>query len=236
MDASRYAATRFGRAKRTLGPHGYVAYFPENLPRSLELSAESIMLTAEAALGRLAGVGRLLANPQLLIYPYLRREAVASTRIEGTQASLSDVFDAEASERPLTPDVEEVVNYVRALQLGIDRLPVLPLSTRLICEMHAVILSGVRGSGSSPGEIRRSQNWVGAPGATIEKALFVPPPPDALNDLFSDLERFIHEPPLLPPLVQAALLHFLRFIARPTTTPCKACVKGVTSSRGSSFS
>ena len=118
MDASRYAATRFGRAKRTLGPHGYVAYFPENLPRSLELSAESIMLTAEAALGRLAGVGRLLANPQLLIYPYLRREAVASTRIEGTQASLSDVFDAEASERPLTPDVEEVVNYVRALLLG----------------------------------------------------------------------------------------------------------------------
>ena len=210
MDASRYAATRFGRAGRTLGPHSYVAYFPETLPRSLELSAESIMLTAdaEAALGRLAGVGRLLASPQLLIYPYIRREAVSSTRIEGTQASLSDVFDAEASGRPFTPDVEEVINYVRAMQLGIERLAVLPLSARLIREMHSVILSGVRGSGSMPGEIRRSQNWVGAPGATIETALFVPPPPDEMSALLSDLEGFIHEPPLLPPLVQAALLHY----------------------------
>ena len=200
----------FGRAKRTLGPHSYVAYFPEMLPRTLALSGESIMRTAdaEAALGRLAGSGRLLANPQLLVYPYLRREAVSSARIEGTQASLSDVFDAEASGRPLTPDVEEVVNYVRAMEQGIDLLPCLPLSVRLVCEMHSVILAGVRGSQRRPGEIRQTQNWIGTPGATIETARFVPPPPDELGSLLTDLELFIHDSPQLPPLVQAALVHY----------------------------
>ena len=187
----------FGRAKRTLGPHSYVAYFPEMLPRVLALSGESIMRTAdaEAALGRLAGSGRLFANPQLLVYPYLRREAVSSARIEGTQASLSDVFDAEASGRPLTPDVEEVVNYVRAMEQGIDLLPGLPLSVRLVCEMHSVILAGVRGSQRRPGEIRRTQNWIGTPAATVETARFVPPPPDELGSLLTDLELFIHDSP-----------------------------------------
>ena len=200
----------FGRAKRTLGAHSYVAYFPEMLPRMLALSGESIMRTAdaEAALGRLAGSGRLLANPQLLVYPYLRREAVSSARIEGTQASLSDVFDAEASGRPLTPDVEEVVNYVRAMEQGIDLLPNLPLSVRLVCEMHSVILAGVRGSQRRPGEIRRTQNWIGTPAATVETARFVPPPPDELRSLLTDLELFIHDTPQLPPLVQAALVHY----------------------------
>ena len=210
MDANHYATTMFGRAKRTLGPHSYVAYFPEMLPRTLALSGESIMrmADAEAALGRLAGSGRLLANPQLLVYPYLRREAVSSARIEGTQASLSDVFDAEASERPLTPDIEEVVNYVRAMEQGIDRLPSLPLSVRLVCEMHSVILAGVRGSQRRPGEIRQTQNWIGTPDATVETARFVPPPPDELGALLTDLELFIHGSPQLPPLVQAALVHY----------------------------
>ncbi len=210
MDASRYATTRFGRARRTLGPHSYVAYFPEPLPRSLQLSQESIMRTAdaEAALGRLAGAGRLLENPQLLIYPYLRREAVSSTRIEGTQASLSDIFDAEADGRPASGEIEEVVNYIGAMERGIDRLPDLPLSVRLMCEMHSVILTGVRGSERLPGEVRTSQNWVGDPNATVETALFVPPPPDELGALLSDLERFIHDTPRLPPLVQTALVHY----------------------------
>jgi Fic family protein len=163
---------------------------------------------AEAALGRLAGTGRLLPDPQLLVRPYLRREAVASTRIEGTQASLVDVFDAEASEQPLGADVEEVVNYVRAMEIGLQRLETLPLSTRLIREMHAVILAGVRGRERQPGELRRTQNWLGPPGATIDTAPFVPPPPTEVGDLLTDLERFIHEQPLLPPLVQAALLHY----------------------------
>ena len=149
-----------------------------------------------------------MASPQLLVYPYLRREAVSSARIEGTQASLSDVFDAEASGRPLTPDVEEVVNYVRAMEQGIDRLRCLPLSVRLVCEMHSVILAGVRGSERRPGEIRRTQNWIGAPDATVETARFVAPPPDELSALLTDLELFIHDSPQLPPLVQAALVHY----------------------------
>jgi Fic family protein len=210
VDPDRYAETPFGAARQTIGPHGYVAYFPKPIPRELTISSKNIMriADAEAALGRLAGTGRLLPDPHLLVGTYLRREAVASTRIEGTQASLVDVFDAEASEQPLGADVEEVVNYVRAMELGLQRLETLPLSMRLIREMHAVILAGVRGRERQPGELRTTQNWVGPPGATIETAPFVPPPPTEVGDLLTDLERFVHEQPLLPPLVQAALLHY----------------------------
>ena len=210
VDRERFVDTPFGRARRTHGPHGYVAYFPRPIPRSVEISRENLLrlADAEAALGRLAGAGRLLPHPHLLVRPYLRREAVASTRIEGTQASLLDVFDAEASEQPLTADVEEVVNYVQAMEAGLVRLSTLPLSTRLIREMHAVILAGVRGRDRQPGEIRSTQNWIGPPGATIETATFVPPPPAELGDLLTDLERFVHEEPALPPLVQAALVHY----------------------------
>lgn len=210
VDQERFADTAFGRARRTPGPHGYVAYFPRPIPRSVEISPKNLLrlADAEAALGRLAGAGRLLPHPQLLVRPYLRREAVASTRIEGTQASLLDVFDAEASEQPLTADVEEVVNYVHAMEAGLVRLRTLPVSTRLIREMHAVILAGVRGRDRQPGEIRSTQNWIGPPGATIETATFVPPPPTELGDLLTDLERFVHEDPALPPLVQAALVHY----------------------------
>jgi Fic family protein len=210
VDPDRYAETPFGSARQTIGPHGYVAYFPKPIPRQLTISRDNLMkiADAEAALGRLAGTGRLLPDPHLLVRPYLRREAVASTRIEGTQASLVDVFDAEASEQPLGADVEEVVNYVRAMEIGLQRLETLPLSTRLIREMHAVILAGVRGRERQPGELRTTQNWLGPPGATIDTAPFVPPPPTEVGDLLTDLERFIHEEPLLPPLVQAALLHY----------------------------
>jgi Fic family protein len=118
------------------------------------------------------------------------------------------VFDAEASGQPLGADVEEVVNYVRAMENGLQRLETLPVSIRLIREMHAVILAGVRGRDLQPGELRTTQNWIGSAGATIDTATFVPPPPEELADLLSDLERFIHEDPQLPPLVQAALLHY----------------------------
>lgn len=210
MDETRYADTTFGRAQRTRGPHGYVAYFPRPIPRSLPISDMNVILLsdAEAALGRLAGAGRLLPEPQLLVGPYLRREAVASTRIEGTRASLDDVFDAEAGDRPLDADVEEVINYIEAMQTGLERLADLPLSARLIREMHAIILAGVRGRERQPGELRSTQNWIGSPGDTIETATFVPPPPDQVGPLLDDLERFIHDPPRLPPLVQAALVHY----------------------------
>jgi Fic family protein len=210
MDSGRYADTAFGRARRTSGPHGYTAYHPNPIPRTIAISPANLMrlADAEAALGRLAGAGRLLPQPHLLVGPYLRREAVASTRIEGTQASLAEVFDAEASDLPLGPDVEEVINYVQAMEEGLRRLHSLPVSTRLIREMHAVILAGVRGRERQPGELRTTQNWIGPPGATIETATFVPPPQNELGGLLDDLETFIHEEPTTPPLVQAALLHY----------------------------
>jgi len=210
MDRDRYADTPFGSARQTPGPHGYVAYFPRPIPRAVTISSDNILrlADAEAALGRLAGAGRLLPQPHLLVQPYLRREAVASTRIEGTQASLAEVFDAEASEEPFSADVEEVLNYVRAMETGLARLRTLPLSTRLVCEMHGVILAGVRGRDRQPGRLRTSQNWIGPPGATISTATFVPPPPSEVAALLSDLERFVHEDPRLPPLVQAALVHY----------------------------
>jgi Fic family protein len=210
MDRDRYADTPFGAARRTRGRHGYVAYFPRPIPRRLSISERNLLrlADAEAALGRLAGAGRLLPHPHLLVRPYLRREAVASTRIEGTHASLVDVFDAEANDEPLDADVEEVVNYVRAMESGLRLLQTLPVSTRLIREMHAVILAGVRGRDRQPGELRSTQNWIGRAGATIETATFVPPPPDEIGDLLTDLERFVHEEPVLPPLVQAALVHY----------------------------
>ncbi len=210
MDPNDYTPTPFGSAQQTPGNHGYTAYFPQPIPRELDLSPVNLtlMADAEAALGRLAGAGRLLPNPQLLVGPYLRREALASTRIEGTQASLTDVYDAEADDLPLGPDVEEVINYVRAIEAGLERLATLPLSGRLLRELHAIILAGVRGRERQPGEFRTTQNWIGAPGATIETATFVPPPPDELSELIDDLESFIHEAPTSPPLVQAALLHY----------------------------
>ena len=209
MERDRYAKTAFGEARRTIGRHGYLAYFPRPIPRALAISEENILrlADAEAALGRLAGAGRLLPHPHLLVQPYLRREAVASTRIEGTQASLLDVFDAEASDQPLGADVEEVVNYVHAMELGLARLQSLPVSTRLITETHAVILAGVRGRDRQPGELRATQNWIGPPGATLDTATFVPPPPEEIGELLSDLEKFVHEQPRVPPLVEAALVH-----------------------------
>jgi Fic family protein len=210
MDPSRYAVTSFGNARRTGGPHGYLAYFPNPIPRHVAISQANLLrlADAEAALGRLAGAGRLLPVPHLLVGPYVRREAVASTRIEGTQASLLELFDAEASDRPYGADIEEVVNYVKAMEVGLRRLETLPVSVRLIREMHAVVLAGVRGRDRRPGELRTSQNWIGPPGATIETATFVPPPPDELGALLTDLEHFVNEDPLLPPLAQAALLHY----------------------------
>lgn len=209
MDIERYADTPFGRARRTGGSHGYVAYFPRPIPREVVISADNLMRVAdaEAALGRLAGAGRLLPDPHLLVRPYLRREAVASTRIEGTQTSLLEVFDAETDDQPYGADIEEVINYVEAMESGLKLLATLPISMRLIREMHAVILAGVRGRDRQPGEVRTTQNWIGPAGATIETATFVPPPPDELAGLLTDLEFFVNEDPRLPPLVQAALVH-----------------------------
>ena len=210
MDASRYVDSEFGGPAKVGSKHSYVAYRPKPLPRSLEISADNTRLLgdAEAALGRLAGVGRLLPDPDLLVTPYLRREALSSARIEGTQATLVEVLDAEISEDILNPDLEEVVNYILAMRTGLEKLESLPLSNRLLREIHAVLLRGVRGRERSPGEFRTTQNWIGDQSATVETAYFVPPPPSEMGDLLTDFEFFLHEASELPVLVRIALAHY----------------------------
>jgi Fic family protein len=210
VELGAYASTEFGEARRTLGRHGYVAYFPARIPRAIELPPLMIRLLAdaEAALGRLAGVGQLVPNPHLLIRPYLLREALASTRIEGTQASLADVFEVEATGGTPNADVEEVLNYIDALEWGLHERNRLPLGVRLVREMHRRLLAGVRGRERTPGEFRTTQNWVGGGTSTIETARFVPPPPDELPALLADWERFAHDDVELPLLIKNALLHY----------------------------
>jgi hypothetical protein len=200
VEFTDYASTPYGKPRRTLGRHSYVAYFPEPIPRAIELPAPTIRLLAdaEASLGRLAGVGQLMPNPHLLIRPYLLREALSSARIEGTQASLADVFEVQASGEPPNADVEEVLNYIDALEWGLGQLGKLPLGVRLIRNMHRRLLSGVRGRERTPGKFRTTQNWVGESGSTVETALFVPPPPAELPALLAEV----------PLLVQNAILHY----------------------------
>jgi Fic family protein len=209
VDPDRYAAPLIGRPLRVgQGDASYWAFAPAPIPRQVELSASTILELSEAdrAVGALAGLGGQLPNPHILISPYLRREAVASTRIEGTQSTLSEVLSAEAQLRVETEDQREVLNYVRALERGLLRLQELPLSKRLIREMHGELMRGVRGEERTPGEFRRSQNWIGR--TNPSDALFVPPPVDLLEDALDDLERFLHEEVPLPVLVRCALAHF----------------------------
>ena len=174
-------------------------------PPTLEWRRELVraLSAADQAVGRLAGEGRQLPNPHLLIRPFLRREAVLSSRIEGTQATLGELLAAEAGaavERS-PADLREVANYVVALEYGVERLGKLSLSLRLVRELHARLMEDVRGGDAHPGEFRRVQNWVGPPGCSIAEATFVPPPPDELPQLLGEWESFLHER-TLPPLVQ----------------------------------
>jgi Fic family protein len=209
MELSDFPPSVFGEARRTIGPHAYVAYFPAPLPRRFDLPSDLVVLLgeAEAALGRLAGVGQLLPNPSLLIRPYLLREAVASTMIEGTQASLAEIFEMGAAGDQPNADVEEVLAYVDAMEWAVTAAARLPISNRVLLEIHRRLLTGVRGAERRPGELRKTQNWIGSPGSTLDGASFVPPPPDVLGELLADWERFANEAPEMPLLVQDALLH-----------------------------
>ena len=169
----------------------------------------SLLVDASSAVGTLRGIGETVPNPRLLIRPFIRREAVLSSRIEGTIASLSDVFAYEVEDQsPPGSDVAEVVNYVTALEYGIDQLDALPISYRLVNEIHSRLLDGVRGQDTLPGQFRDVQVWIGAPGSTIHDARFVPPPPNRLRDLFYDWEKFANESTQMPPLVRCALMHY----------------------------
>lgn len=187
---------------------GNPAFVPNPAPRQLRLSDEAIGLLDEASnrLGVLAGIARRLPNPELLIGPYLRREAVLSSRIEGTMTTLSDVYASEAQLKlEIAPDVQEVLNYLTAYRYGLSRLATLPLSLRLLRELHARLMEGVRGAEKRPGEFRTYQNFVG--GSSEATARFVPPPPLEMKGCLDDLDKFMHDRSLRP-LVQAAVLHY----------------------------
>lgn len=203
-----------GRAGRYITqPTGYRAFIPAPLPPqpALALGGElqGLLSAADRALGRLDGSVLTLPNPDLFVFMYVRKEAVLSSQIEGTQSSLQDLLTAEAQlfDQNLPRDVDEVVNYVRAMNHGLARLTELPVSVRLIREIHAELMHGVRGGRLQPGELRTSQNWIGPAGCTLATATFVPPPHHAVPDALGDLERFLHTQDELPPLVKIALAH-----------------------------
>lgn len=210
-NVSKNKITRAGRYLRQ--PTGYRAFIPAPLPPDppLELGGalREKLSAADYALGRLDGAVLTLPNPDLFVFMYVRKEAVLSSQIEGTQSSLQNLLAAEAQLfDPDTPkDVNEVVNYVRAMNHGLARLAELPVSVRLIREIHAELMQGVRGGRLQPGELRSSQNWIGPAGCTLNTATFVPPPPHEVPQALSDLERFLHDGGGLPPLVQVGLAH-----------------------------
>lgn len=208
MEAARFKDTSAGSVIRTV--EGYLAFVPAPLPPAIDWDGDLVLALsrADAALSELSGLGSQLPNPHLLISPYLRQEAVLSSRIEGTQASLSDLLIDELKEESSSQgDVREVRNYVDALEFGIARLSEMPLSLRLVREIHRVLLEGVRGEYATPGEFRRSQNWIGRPGSTLETADYVPPPPEEMHEALRQWERFLHDRESLPDLVQCALVH-----------------------------
>ena len=200
---------RAGRVIRQA--EGYSAFIPAPLPPDPPLAFDSSLATvlagAGTALGRLDGVAATLPNPELFVAMYVRREAVLSSQIEGTQSTLDDVlaFEIDSDHSRLPPDIGEVVNYITAMNYGLKRLETLPLSLRLLREIHGKLLAGGRGSEKAPGEFRQSQNWIGAPRLT--DAIFIPPPPHEMRTALGNLERFLHDSDGLDPLIVCALAH-----------------------------
>lgn len=210
MDRSAFRSTKRGRIRRTL--EGYDAFFPEFLPRSLTYSETTVnrLDEAVAAVHRLGGASRLLPNPELFLSPYARIEAVLSSRIEGTQTTVHDLlrFEVKGDKNELVDDdTREVWNYRQALDHGYERLATLPISLRLIREMHEILLRSIRGRHQAPGDFRETQNWIGPPGCTLSTASFVPPPVSELGPLLADVEKFLHERNM-PALITLAMAHY----------------------------
>jgi Fic family protein len=191
---------------------GYSAFVPAALPPVPPIKADAevtrLLSDADWALGRLDGIATVLPNPDLFVSMYVRQEAVLSSQIEGTQSTLEDVlqFEIDSKGQDFPKDIQEVVNYVAAMNYGLDRLKTLPLSLRLIREIHAKLLTGVRGSNRTPGEFRTSQNWIGPNGCTLTNATFVPPPVPEMLTALNNLEKFLHDDSL-PLLIQCGLAH-----------------------------
>jgi Fic family protein len=192
---------------------GYKAFIPSPLPPVPEVLMDAemwnLLSQADRALGRLDGATDALPNPDLFVFMYVRKEAVLSSQIEGTQASLMDVLEFES--QALTPenpqDVEEVVNYIAAINHGLERLKTLPTSLRLIREIHQELMKGVRGAERNPGEFRKSQNWIGPGGCSLADASYVPPPPHEMLKCLDNLERFLHDSQPMPILIKVGLAH-----------------------------
>ena len=211
------AGDQGGRSDRAgryrLHPEGYRAFLPKPLPPDpplrIDPELQALLSHADQALGRLDGAVQILPNPDLFVLMFVRREAVLSSQIEGTQSSLRDLLRAEANihdpERPA--DVAEVVNYVSALNHGVRALSSGPLSTSLLLALHRRLLSGLRGSDLLPGEFRTDVVWIGSPGAPLNDATFVPPPPEAVPECMEELESFLSRRDSLPALVRAGLVH-----------------------------
>ncbi|MDP2182095.1 MAG: Fic family protein [Actinomycetota bacterium] len=208
MTETRYRAGRYVRQ-----PQGYLAFIPAPLPPHppIKMDDEMVALLSDAdrALGRLDGSIQTLPDPEIFVFMYVRKEAVLSSQIEGTQSSLNDVLEAEAAiTDPTRPrDVDEVLNYVDAMNHGLARLADLPVSTRLLREIHQRLLRDVRGAEKHPGELRSTQNWIGGGGATLREASFVPPPVHELSSALADFERFLHSGDPIPALIRIGLAH-----------------------------
>ncbi len=192
---------------------GFSAFIPEPLPSNppLEMTDDLMLLLSQAdqALARLDGVASILPNPDLFVLMYVRKEAVLSSQIEGTQSSLDDLleYETKVTRKSIPFDVGEVSNYVQAMNYGLERLKDLPLSLRLIREIHEKLMDKVRGGNKTPGEFRRTQNWIGPSGCSLEEAIFVPPPVQEMEQSLSQFEKFLHQPDKIPVLIQCGLAH-----------------------------
>jgi Fic family protein len=188
----------------------YKAFIPNPLPFEIKIDKEfqSLLSEADQSLGRLDGIAETLPDVDFFILMYIRKEATLSSQVEGTEATFADVLKAEAKIRDLEihKDVDEILNYINAMNYGLKRLETLPLSLRLIKEIHKILLTGVRGEGREPGEFRKTQNWIGG-GPSIQKASFVPPPPNEIMPLLDNLEKFFYDKSPTPILVKTGLIH-----------------------------
>jgi Fic family protein len=211
MDLLRFAHSPAGRLVRVgWGAAAYWAFMPHPLPPTLDLEPLQPRLdVATAALADLAALAAALPDPARLTRPFLRREALYSCRIEGNRLDGPKLLAREfAPSAYADPDLVEVLNYVHALHYGLERLATLPLSVRLLRELHARLLKGVRGQEQTPGEFRRSQNWIGPPGCTLNTAAYVPPPAPEMWEALGGLEHYLHHDDMLPRLVRLGCIHY----------------------------
>ena len=213
MDIERFRKSPSGKVIEVgQGEVAYSAFIPNPLPPKVEFDMELILALSDAdrSLGELSGLGRNIPIPHLLMGPFIRREAVLSSRIEGTRADITDLYLYEAGQTSpsMPPDVREVSNYVKALEYGLKRLETLPISLRFMRELHERLMEGIRGEYAAPGSFRASQNWIGPPGCSLNQATYVPPPVPQMQSSLAAFEEYIHAKDDLPPLIRIALIHY----------------------------